>query len=50
MRYSYREFAKMTHPTLKTLRYYENVGLIIPILCHDKKYIEDHYNDENQEC
>ncbi len=43
MRYSYREFAKMTHTTLRTLRYYESVGLIVPTLCHDKKYIEDHY-------
>lgn len=43
MKYSFRKFAEMTHTTLRTLRYYESIGLIKPISCQNKKYIEDHY-------
>lgn len=43
MKYSFREFAKITQTTLRTLRYYESLGLIKSVSCQDKKYIEDHY-------
>ncbi len=43
MKYSLREFAGKSQTTLRTLRYYESLGLIKPVSCQDKKYIEDHY-------
>lgn len=43
MKYSFREFAGKSQTTLRTLRYYESFGLIKPVSCQDKKYIEDHY-------
>lgn len=42
-KYSYREFANITHTTLRTLRYYESINLITPIIENGKKYIEEDY-------
>ena len=40
-KYSFREFSKMSKTTLRTLRYYESIGLIIPISENGKKCIEE---------
>lgn len=42
-KYSYREFANITHTTLRTLRYYESINLIIPVIENGRKYIEEDY-------
>ena len=42
-KYSYREFANTTHTTLRTLRYYESISLITPVIENGKKYIEEDY-------
>ena len=36
-KYSYREFANITHTTLRTLRYYESINLIIPVIENGRK-------------
>ena len=40
-KYSFREFSKMSKTILRTLRYYESIGLIIPISENEKKCIEE---------
>lgn len=41
--YSYKEFSKRTHTTLRTLRYYENIGLLSPVIENGVKHIEESY-------
>lgn len=42
-KYSFREFAKISNTTIRTLRYYESIGLIDPIIENNQKYIEERY-------
>lgn len=41
MAYTYREFSKIAHVTLRTLRYYESLGLIKPFIKSGQKYLSD---------
>lgn len=43
MEYTYREFSKISHVTLRTLRYYESLDLIKPIIKSDQKYLCDEH-------
>lgn len=43
MKYTYRQFADITNTTLRTLRYYESIGLITSIEEDNKKYIDESY-------
>ena len=40
-KYSYREFANITHTTLRTLRYYESINLILKYHLIKRYYITD---------
>lgn len=40
-KYSFREFANKSHTTLRTLRYYESIGIICPIIECGQKYIDE---------
>lgn len=42
-KYSFREFAKICHTTQRTLRYYESINLIFPVVENGQKYIEESY-------
>lgn len=42
-KYSFKEFAKICHTTQRTLRYYESIGLIFPVIENGQKYIEESY-------
>ncbi|MFQ6794252.1 MAG: MerR family transcriptional regulator [Thomasclavelia sp.] len=42
-KYSYREFAKMAGTTIRTLRYYEQINLIEPVIIKGKKYLDESY-------
>lgn len=42
-KYSFREFAKISNTTIRTLRYYESIGLIVPVIESHQKYIEESY-------
>lgn len=42
-KYSFREFSQMTHTTLRTLRYYESINLITPVIENGMKYIDESY-------
>lgn len=42
-KYSFREFAKIGNTTIRTLRYYESIGLVVPIIENNQKYIEESY-------
>lgn len=42
-KYSYREFSRIGNTTIRTLRYYESIGLIKPIIEHHQKYIEESF-------
>lgn len=42
-KYSFREFSKLAKTTLRTLRYYESIGIITPIIENHKKYIEESF-------
>lgn len=41
--YTYREFASLVGTTIRTLRYYEKIGLLDPLLKDGKKQIESSY-------
>lgn len=43
MKYTFRQFSNITHTTLRTLRYYESIGLIDSIVENDRKYIDEKY-------
>lgn len=42
-RYSFREFANKSHTTIRTLRYYESIGIIQPAIENGQKYIDESY-------
>ena len=42
-KYSFREFANKSHTTIRTLRYYESIGIIDPIIENNQKYIDESY-------
>lgn len=42
-KYSFREFAKICHTTQRTLRYYESINLIFPVIENGQKYIDESY-------
>lgn len=42
-KYSFREFANKSHTTIRTLRYYESIGIIHPIMDGGQKFIDESY-------
>lgn len=41
--YTYNQFCKIAHITIRTLRYYESIGLIKPIIKNNKRYLNEDY-------
>lgn len=41
MDYTYREFSKIANMTIRTLRYYESLGLIQPLIKQQVKYLKE---------
>lgn len=42
-KYSFREFADRSHTTIRTLRYYESIDIIHPVIENGQKYIDESY-------
>ena len=42
-KYSFREFADRSHTTIRTLRYYERIDIIHPVIENGQKYIDESY-------
>lgn len=41
--YSYNQFCKLAHITMRTLRYYESIDLVQPIIKNNKRYLSEDY-------